>query len=101
MKQNNFQKRVLDIVRKIPKGKTLSYKQVATLAGSENASRAVGTILAKNQDKNIPCHRVIKSDGTVGGYNGLRTNTTGQKAKFLLLKKEGILLLKTRKNGIK
>ncbi len=70
----DFTKAVYEIVRKIPKGKTLSYKQVAAYAGRPNAYRAVGTILGKNTDKSIPCHRVIKSDGTVGGYNGLRGN---------------------------
>ncbi len=68
----DFTKLVYDIVRKIPKGKTLSYKQVAVYTGRPNAFRAVGTILSKNTDKNIPCHRVIKSDGSMGGYNGLR-----------------------------
>ena len=79
-----FSKRVLDIVRNIPKGKTLSYKEVASIAGDSNASRAVGNIMKKNTDKNVPCHRVIKSNGSVGGYNGLK----GQKEK--LLKKERI-----------
>lgn len=64
-----FADRVKDIVRKIPKGSTLTYKEVATLAGSPGASRAVGTIMKGNYDKGIPCHRVIRSDGRVGEYN--------------------------------
>ncbi len=64
-----FADRVRDIVRKIPKGKVLTYKQVASLAGSPNASRAVGNIMKKNFDPKIPCHRVIRSNGSVGGYN--------------------------------
>lgn len=64
-----FTKRVLEVVRKIPRGQTLSYQEVARLAGSPHASRAVGNILNKNYDPTIPCHRVIRSDGSLGGYN--------------------------------
>lgn len=69
MERNNFTKRVQDVVRNIPKGQTLSYKEVATVAGSPGAARAVGTIMKNNYDPTIPCHRVIKSDGSLGGYN--------------------------------
>lgn len=65
----NFSSRVFEIVRKIPKGKTLTYKQVAEMAGSPKACRAVGNILHQNYDPQIPCHRVIRSDGKPGGYN--------------------------------
>jgi O-6-methylguanine DNA methyltransferase len=82
----NFQKKILDIVRKIPKGKVLTYKKVARLAGSPRAWRAVGNILNKNKDPKIPCHRVIRSDGKLGGYN------KGKKKKRYLLKKEGVVL---------
>jgi O-6-methylguanine DNA methyltransferase len=64
-----FQGKVLEVVRKIPKGKTMSYKQVAKLAGKPCAFRAVGYFLSKNYDPKIPCHRVIRSDGSLGGYN--------------------------------
>jgi len=77
-----FQEKVFKVVAKIPKGKTLTYKKVATAAGSPNASRAVGNILNKNYDPKIPCHRVIRSDGTTGGYN------RGAKEKERILKKE-------------
>ena len=70
------------VVKGIPKGQTLSYKQVAELAGSPGASRAVGNIMKNNDDDSIPCHRVIKSDGSLGGYNG----RLGEKE--ALLKKE-------------
>lgn len=66
-----FKEKVLSIVSQIPKGSTLSYSQVAEKAGSPKACRVVGTILSQNQDVGIPCHRVIKSDGTPGKYNGL------------------------------
>lgn len=69
MKNSNFTERVRNIVRKIPKGKTMTYKQVAELAGSPGASRAVGNIMRENYDPEIPCHRVIRSDGKIGNYN--------------------------------
>jgi len=64
-----FTQKVLQIVKNIPRGQTLSYKQVAVLAGRPKAYRAVGNILNKNFDPKIPCHRVIRSDGQLGGYN--------------------------------
>lgn len=81
----NFKDRVVAVVRAIPKGKTLSYKEVAKLAGSPGASRAVGNIMANNSDHSVPCHRVIRADGRVGEYNGLK----GEKLR--LLKKEGAI----------
>jgi len=78
---------VYEVVRKIPKGRVMAYKQVAKLTGSPLAFRAVGNALNKNPDlKTIPCHRVIKSDGTVGGYRH------GTKKKLSLLKKEGMVI---------
>jgi len=73
------------MVRKIPKGKMLSYKEVAALAGNKNASRAVGSILKQNYNPQIPCHRVIRSDGTLGEYNH------GRKEKLRKLKAEGAI----------
>ena len=67
--RQNFTKRVLKITKQIPKGSVLTYKQVANMAGSPKAFRAVGNILSKNFDKSIPCHRVVRSDGKAGGYN--------------------------------
>lgn len=64
-----FTEKVRDIVRKIPKGKTMTYKEVATMAGNAKAARAVGAIMRTNYDEAIPCHRVIASDGTMRGYN--------------------------------
>ena len=65
----SFTQKVHEVVRKIPKGKVLTYKEVAKKAGNEKASRAVGNILHKNHDPEIPCYRVIRSDGNLGGYN--------------------------------
>jgi O-6-methylguanine DNA methyltransferase len=83
-----FSQKVYEIVKKIPKGKVLTYKEVAKRAGNAKASRAVGNILNKNHDPKIPCHRVIRSDGKLGGYN------LGAKKKKEILKKEGFNLLK-------
>lgn len=83
MKTKSFKEKVLEVVKKIPKGKTLTYKEVAKKAGSSNAYRAVGNIISKNFDPKIPCHRVIGTDGKMHGYN------RGIKNKIKLLKKEG------------
>lgn len=86
VKKNVFKGKVIQIVKKIPKGKTMSYKEVAGRAGHPGAARAVGAIMRVNNDKSVPCHRVIRSDGTLGGYNGLQ----GTKSKLSLLRKEGV-----------
>lgn len=85
LQHKTFREKVFEVVKKIPKGKTLTYKEVAKKAGSPNASRAVGSILKTNFDPKIPCHRVIRSDGIAGEYN------RGRKNKIKLLKKEGAL----------
>ena len=64
-----FREKVLRVVRKIPKGKSMTYKEVATKAGNSKAARAVGAVLRTNYDPEIPCHRVIRSDGSLGSYN--------------------------------
>lgn len=64
-----FTERVQATVKAIPAGQTLSYKEVAIKAGNPGAARAVARIMAANYNPDIPCHRVIKSDGTLGGYN--------------------------------
>ena len=65
----SFTDRVRSVVASIPRGKTLTYVEVAKRAGSRRAFRAVGNILNKNYDAHIPCHRVVRSDGAIGGYN--------------------------------
>lgn len=87
MTQKTFGERVLCVVQKIPRGKTLSYREVARRAGSPGAARAVGNIMAKNFDLKIPCHRVIKSDGKIGGYN-----RGGENKKIELLRKERLAI---------
>ncbi len=81
-----FRKKVYDVVKRIPRGKVLSYKQVARMSSYPKAYRAVGNVLNKNTDPKVPCHRVIKSDGRIGNYR------SGSKNKTSLLKKEGVLI---------
>ena len=82
----SFSDKVYDIVKKIPKGSFLTYKQVAEKAGRPLAYRAVGNILNKNNNPDIPCHRVIRSNGSIGEYN------KGIVKKTSLLRKEGVII---------
>ncbi|KKR62570.1 6-O-methylguanine DNA methyltransferase [Candidatus Nomurabacteria bacterium RIFCSPHIGHO2_01_FULL_39_220] len=84
--KEKFRQRVLNVVKNIQKGKTMTYKEVAKRSSNALAARAVGNIMAKNFDQKVPCHRVIKSDGTLGNYN-----RGGLKAKIKLLRKEGAI----------
>jgi methylated-DNA-[protein]-cysteine S-methyltransferase len=84
-KMSKFKEKVCKVVSKIPKGKTMSYKEVAEKAGFPKAWRAVGNLMNKNKNPKVPCHRVIKSDRKPGGFFG------GTKKKIALLKKEGAL----------
>ncbi len=69
MTASYFTAAVHAVVRAIPSGSVLTYKEVAVRAGRPGAYRAVGNILNKNYDPSIPCHRVVRSDGKTGGYN--------------------------------
>jgi len=82
----NFRESVLQIVSRIPRGSTLTYKQVAIAAGNPGASRAVGAIMKTNFNPDIPCHRVIRSDGKPGGYN------RGADKKIERLRSEGAIM---------
>ncbi len=85
----NFQKKVLLVTLDIPKGKVLTYAQVAGKAGSPASARAAGRALSANPyAPDVPCHRVIASDGAIGGYS------KGVRKKRKLLKAEGIEGLK-------
>lgn len=85
-----FQQQVYRVVKKIPRGKVMAYKEVAKAIGRPRAYRAVGNALKSAKWRTaswrtkIPCHRVIRSDGKIGGYRN------GIKKKIELLKKEGI-----------
>lgn len=88
MTLTEFQKKVYSVVSGIPKGKVLTYKEVAGLAGRPRAYRAVGNILNKNPfpPSKVPCHRVVRSDGSAGGYY----HGTAKKTAILL--KEGAVI---------
>lgn len=84
-KRTEFQKKVYSVVRHIPSGKVLSYKEVAIKAGSPLACRAIGQIMSRNPFALIiPCHRVVGT-GQLGGFSGGKGNST----KILMLKIEG------------
>ena len=83
-----FKLKVFAVVKGIPKGEVLTYREVAKKAGSPRAFRAVGSILKGNFDPSVPCHRVIKNDGTLGDYN---RGGTSQKQKILTA--EGVRLI--------
>ncbi len=81
-----FEKRILDILCKIPHGKVLTYSELAHKAATSSGARAVGNVLAKNPFPIIfPCHRIICSDGSIGGFQ------EGTELKRKLLKREGVL----------
>ena len=90
-----FQDKVLALVKKIPKGKVTTYKEIGkALKKKGQVYRAVGRALHDNKfPVKIPCHRVVASDGSLGGYS------RGVKKKIALLKKEGIEV-KQRKSKI-
>jgi methylated-DNA-[protein]-cysteine S-methyltransferase len=85
----NFQKKVWNEIKKIPKGRTKSYKELAIAIGHPKAARAVANACGKNPNPIItPCHRVIASDGSIGGYSG----EGGVNKKRALLADEGVYL---------
>ena len=90
----SFQDKVLNLTKKIPKGKVTTYKAIAEKLNSK-AYRAVGTALRNNKTPiTIPCHRVINSDGIVGSYKG----KPNSEEKIRLLKKEGIIIKNNKIN---
>ena len=87
----DFQIAVWKELLKIPAGSTKTYKEIAGAIGKPNSSRAVANACAQNPyAPAVPCHRVVRSDGSLGGYS----LKGGLKRKLYLLKKEGILLKK-------
>ncbi|MFM2423893.1 MAG: hypothetical protein RLZZ70_280 [Candidatus Parcubacteria bacterium] len=82
-----FSEKVHKVVRGIKPGHVMTYKDVAVAAGNPKAARAVANLMAKNYDLTIPCHRVIRSDGKLGGYN-----RGGEAVKKEILQKEGAIL---------
>jgi methylated-DNA-[protein]-cysteine S-methyltransferase len=86
----DFRTRVLAAVRRIPAGNVATYGDIAELAGSPRAHRAVGNVLRECRDPTTPCHRVIGAGGAIGGYGG------NLQMKRQLLRHEGIDLSESR-----
>mgnify|MGYP001560507025 CR=1 FL=1 len=82
-----FRDKIYKIVKNIPKGRVATYKSIAIAIGQPQTSRAVANALAQNFNPKIPCHRVIRSDGFLGGYN-----RGGLTHKAKLLRSEGVLV---------
>jgi methylated-DNA-protein-cysteine methyltransferase related protein len=91
--QQSFQDKVNQIVKQIPAGKVATYKQIAELAGNSQASRAVGMCMSNNRNpQEIPCHRVVASNGNLTGYAfGKGVSTKKEK-----LEKEGVSFINDR-----
>jgi len=84
-----FAQRLYGLLRQIPPGRVVTYKALAEAAGCRSA-RAVGQALKRNPDAPaVPCHRVIRSDGRIGGYQGSGTGAAPQR-KLALLRAEGV-----------
>jgi methylated-DNA-[protein]-cysteine S-methyltransferase len=89
LKGTEFQKKVWQALTKIPKGKVLTYKDLASQIGNPKAIRAVANAVGANPSApTVPCHRVVRSDGKLGGYSG----KGGIKTKKMLLLKEGVVI---------
>ena len=90
-----FAERVYEELRKIPRGKITTYKALAEKLGTK-AYRAVGTALKNNPyAPEVPCHRVIASDGTIGGFMGTKSGKNIEK-KIEMLKSEGIEIVRRK-----
>ncbi len=85
-KRGDFTVKVYAVVAKIPKGSVMTYREVARRAGNPAAARAVGNIMHHNPDmRKVPCHRVVRADGTPGGY------ARGAAQKAAMLRRDGAL----------
>lgn len=85
-----LEKRVFELVKMVPDGRVTTYREMARALGNQKLARAVGNALNGNRDlKNVPCFKVVRSDGTVGGY------VLGVDEKIRRLKKSGVKV----KNG--
>lgn len=90
MPQTPFTRRVLQVVRRLPPGRVASYGDVAALAGRPGAARTVGQIMARASEPGVPYHRVVASDGRIGGYG------SHPQMKVALLTAEGVTVRRGR-----
>ncbi len=87
-KHSVFRNRIYEVAKKIPRGKVVTYAQLAALAGNPKAARAVGTAMKENPYMPVvPCHRVVGSDGSMKGYAG----EGGVRKKVQMLHEEGVI----------
>lgn len=97
MSTKGFDERVYEFCSRIPRGKVSSYGEIARAMGKPGASRAVGQALKRNPyAPRVPCHRIIRSDGSLGGFGGPDPKKIAKK--ILLLRKEGVRVEKNRVN---
>lgn len=91
MQAKSFNQKIYSLLKKVPKGKVTTYRALAEAAGTK-AYRAVGQAMRCNPHAPIvPCHRVVKSDGNVGGFSGsINPNSKEVKRKIKLLRSEGV-----------
>ncbi len=95
---SEFEEKVYSLIKKIPKGKVSTYGAIAKKLDS--SPRAVGNALRKNPYVPfVPCHRVIKSDGSIGGFKG-KTSGKAIKEKIVLLRKENVKINRNKVNKI-
>lgn len=88
---SDFYSQVIEKLQQVPQGRVTTYSELARAIGRINAQRAVGNALNKNKDLiNIPCYRVVRSDGRVGGY------VSGQAKKIAMLVRDGIIIRSDR-----
>ncbi|MDP3974914.1 MAG: MGMT family protein [Candidatus Jorgensenbacteria bacterium] len=89
----SFTEKVYAVTRRIPRGRVTTYQKIARLLRNPRAVRAVGNALNKSpayRRPRVPCHRVVRSDGTVGGF------ASGTRAKISLLRREGVIVEKRK-----
>ena len=98
MEENNFNEKVYALLRRVPKGKVTTYKSLAEALGTK-AYRAVGQAMRCNPyAPKVPCHRVVASDGKIGGFSGTwNPKSKSVRRKIMMLGKEGV---KVEKNKI-
>tara|TARA_Y100000034_G_scaffold88824_1_gene106690 strand:- start:224 stop:520 length:297 start_codon:yes stop_codon:yes gene_type:complete len=89
----NFREKVYEYCKLIPKGKVSTYKEIGNKINSK-AYRAIGFMLSQNTNKNVPCHRVIQSNGCIGGFKGSKENSD----KIKLLRDEGVVIINNKVN---
>lgn len=90
---SEFSGKVYEFCSRVPKGKVTTYGKIAMAIGKPGSSRAVGQALKRNPyAPKVPCHRVVKSDGSLGGYGGAGRKKTEKKMK--MLEKEGVKIVK-------